>query len=46
MAGLCFYNFTIGYIHLNPDVMSDGQNQLKGTVGQPYNTFFGYKNER
>ena len=46
MAGLCHYNFTIGFISRYPDVMSDGRNKLKGTIGDHLNTFFGYKNER
>ena len=46
MAGLCSYNFTVGFYPQNPDVMNDGHNKLKGGVGQPYDTFLGYKNER
>ena len=46
MAGLCSYNFTVGFLSVYPHVMSDGQNQLRGTVGRQYNTFLGYKNER
>lgn len=33
MAGLCSYNFTVGFRPKNPDIVSDGQNGLKGEVG-------------
>ena len=46
MAGLCFHNFTVGFIPKYPDIMSDGQNKLKGTIGHHIDSFFGYKNER
>ena len=46
MAGVCFYNFTVGYLSRYPDIMSDGPNKLKGRFGTPCNLFLGYKNER
>ena len=46
MAGLCSYNFTVGFRPKIPDVMSDGRNRLKGTFGIYLDDFFGYKNER
>ena len=46
MAGLCFYNFTVGFYPQYPDLMSDGHNKLKGIFGHHVNSFYGYKNER
>ena len=46
MAGLCSYNFTVGFLPEKPDIMSDGQNRIKGIYGSPWNSFYGYKNER
>ena len=46
MAGLCFYNFTVGFYSQYPDVMSDGDNKLKGIVAHDANSFYGYKNKR
>ena len=46
MAGICYYNFTVGFVTKVPDIMSDGQNKLKGIFGIHYDNFFGYKNER
>ena len=46
MAGLCSYNFTVGFYSLYPDIMNDGHNKLKGIFGHHVNSFYGYKNER
>ena len=46
MAGLCSYNFTVGFLSRYPDIMSDGQNKIKGTYGNHFDIFYGYKNER
>ena len=46
MAGVCFYNFTVGYLLRHQDIMSDGPNRLKGRMGSPWNSFLSYKNER
>ena len=46
MAGICYYNFTVGFLSKYPDIMNDGQNKLKGILGEPYDQFLGYKNER
>ena len=46
MAGLCSYNFTVGFVHKKNIIMNDGQNELKGIVGHHVNSFYGYKNER
>ena len=46
MAGICFYNFTVGFLAKVPDIMSDGPNKLKGILGDPYDTFLGYKKQR
>ena len=46
MAGLCSYNFTVGFLSRYPDIMSDGQNKIKGTYGSHFDLFLGYKNER
>ena len=46
MAGVCFYNYTIGFLSRYPDILIDGQNKLKGTFGDHFDSFFGYKNQR
>ena len=46
MAGICSYNFTIGFIARNPDIMNDGPNKLQGTYGKYFDKFLDYKNER
>ena len=46
MAGVCSYNFTIGYLFRYPEVVNDGQNRLKGRFGSPIDLLYGYKNER
>ena len=46
MAGVCLYNFTIGFVPRYPDIMSDGPNRIKGIYGTHWNSFLGYKNER
>lgn len=46
MAGICYYNFTIGFNPIYQDIKSDGQNKLKGIFGHDVDLFYGSKNER
>ena len=46
MAGICSENFTIGFVSKYPDIMNDGENKLKGTVGVYFDKFYSYKNKR
>ena len=46
MAGVCSYNFTVGFGSKNPAIRNDGRNKLKEAVGDLWDKFLGYKNER
>lgn len=46
MAGVCSYNFTVGFGSKNPAIRNDGQNKITDKVGDLYDSFFGYKNQR
>ena len=46
MAGLCFYNLTIGYRFKRPDITNNGQNRVKGSIGDIFDIFYDYKNKR
>ena len=46
MAGVCFYNFTVGFLYSYPDITNDRPNKLQGVYGDHLDLFLGYKNER
>ena len=46
MAGLCSYNFTVGFRIKKTDIRNDGKNKLQGLIGHHFDAFLGYKYKR
>ena len=45
MAGLCSYNFTVGFSPISMDILSDGEHKLEGIFGKLFDSFYSSKNE-